>query len=59
MLYGERKWSENEVSEGVLEQLIERASISSYGRANDRRHFTARASASSIVPPYNVVMDIQ
>jgi uncharacterized protein len=40
MLYGECKWSENEVSEGVLERLIERASITSYGRGNDRRHFT-------------------
>lgn len=43
MLFGECKWSEKEVGEGVLDRLAERADLTSYGRGNDRRHFVLYA----------------
>lgn len=39
MVYGECKWSDKDVGEGVLDRLIERATLTTYGRGNDRRHF--------------------
>lgn len=43
MLYGECKWSENEIGEGTLDKLVERAERTSYGRGNDRRYFALYA----------------
>jgi hypothetical protein len=43
MLYGECKWSDNDVGEGVLDRLIERAELTAYGRGNARRHFVLYA----------------
>ncbi len=39
MLYGECKWWRNPVGENVLDELIQRASRTEYGRGNSRRHF--------------------
>jgi hypothetical protein len=43
MLYGECKWSQNEIGEGVLDMLIDRANKTAYGRGEDRRHFALYA----------------
>jgi AAA+ ATPase superfamily predicted ATPase len=43
MLYGECKWQREEVREGVLDMLVERASRTSYGRGVERRHFVLYA----------------
>jgi uncharacterized protein len=43
MLYGECKWSRNEIGEGVLETLIDRAQKTSYGHGVDQRHFALYA----------------
>jgi AAA+ ATPase superfamily predicted ATPase len=39
MIYGECKWWKDPVGENVLDQLIERASLTSYGRDNPNRQF--------------------
>jgi AAA+ ATPase superfamily predicted ATPase len=39
MIYGECKWWKDPVGENVLDQLIERASLTSYGRDNPKRQF--------------------
>jgi AAA+ ATPase superfamily predicted ATPase len=43
MLYGECKWWGDLVGENVLDELIERASRTDYGRGNDRRQFVLYA----------------
>jgi hypothetical protein len=43
MLYGECKWSEGKIGEGILDKLIERAERTAYGRGNDRRYFALYA----------------
>ncbi len=39
MVYGECKWWRDPVGENILDQLIERASLTSYGRDNPKRQF--------------------
>jgi AAA+ ATPase superfamily predicted ATPase len=39
MIYGECKWWKDPVGENVLDQLIDRASLTSYGRDNPKRQF--------------------
>jgi uncharacterized protein len=39
MIYGECKWWKDPVGENILDQLIERASLTSYGRDNPKRQF--------------------
>jgi AAA+ ATPase superfamily predicted ATPase len=39
MIYGECKWWRDPVGENILDQLIERASLTSYGRDNPKRQF--------------------
>ena len=39
MIYGECKWWKDPVGENVLDQLIERASLTSYGRDDPKRQF--------------------
>jgi AAA+ ATPase superfamily predicted ATPase len=39
MIYGECKWWKDPVGENILDQLIERASRTSYGRDNPKRQF--------------------
>jgi uncharacterized protein len=43
VLYGECRWSKNEVGEGVLDTLIDLAQKTSYGRGADERHFVLYA----------------
>lgn len=43
MLYGECKWWSTPVGENVLDELIERASTTEFGRDNDRRQFVLYA----------------
>jgi uncharacterized protein len=43
MLYGECRWWRDLVGENVLDELIERASRTDYGRGNDRRQFVLYA----------------
>jgi uncharacterized protein len=43
MLYGECKWWATPVGENVLEELIERASRTNFGRGNERRQFVLYA----------------
>ncbi|HZV04733.1 MAG TPA: ATP-binding protein [Gemmataceae bacterium] len=43
MLFGECKWSDSEIGEGVLEKLIERSALTSYGRGEERRYFALYA----------------
>jgi AAA+ ATPase superfamily predicted ATPase len=43
MLYGECKWWRDLVGENVLDELIERASRTHYGRGNDRRQYVLYA----------------
>ena len=43
MLYGECKWWAKPVGENVLDELIERASRTEFGRGNDRRQFVLYA----------------
>jgi uncharacterized protein len=43
MLFGECKWSQNEVGEGVLDMLIERAGKAAYGRGEGRRYYALYA----------------
>ena len=43
MLYGECKWWAEPVGENVLDELIERASRTEFGRGNDRRQFVLYA----------------
>jgi AAA+ ATPase superfamily predicted ATPase len=45
MLYGECKWWGDLVGENVLDELIERAARTDYGRGNDRRHFVLYTKA--------------
>jgi len=44
IVYGECKWSDRDVGEGVLDRLIERAALTTYGRGNDRRYFVLYTS---------------
>jgi uncharacterized protein len=39
MIYGECKWWKDPVGENILDQLIERASLTEYGRDNPKRQF--------------------
>jgi uncharacterized protein len=39
MIYGECKWWKDLVGENILDQLIERASLTDYGRDNPKRQF--------------------
>jgi AAA+ ATPase superfamily predicted ATPase len=39
MIYGECKWWKDPVGENVLDQLVERASLTSYGRDNPKRQY--------------------
>lgn len=39
MIYGECKWWKDPVGENILDQLIERASLTSYGQGNTKRQF--------------------
>jgi AAA+ ATPase superfamily predicted ATPase len=43
VLYGECKWSQTEIGEGVLDTLIERAGKAAYGRGEDRRFYALYA----------------
>lgn len=43
VLYGECKWSRNEVGEGVLDTLLGRAERTSYGRGATQRYFALYA----------------
>lgn len=43
MLYGECKWWRSAVGENVLDELMERASRTEFGRGNDRRQFVLYA----------------
>jgi uncharacterized protein len=43
MLYGECKWWEGLVGESVLDELIERAARTEYGRGNEKRYFVLYA----------------
>jgi uncharacterized protein len=39
VLYGECKWTRDRIGEGVLDKLIERATLTRYGQDSERRHF--------------------
>ena len=39
MLYGECKWTRDRIGEGILDTLIERAGLTSYGQGIEARHF--------------------
>jgi hypothetical protein len=43
VLYGECKWSQTEIGEGVLDTLIARAGKAAYGRGEDRRFYALYA----------------
>lgn len=43
MLYGECKWAQAEIGEGVLDTLLERAKKATYGRGESRRYFALYA----------------
>jgi hypothetical protein len=43
MLYGECKWWKDLVGENILDELIERASRTDYGRDNQKRQFVLYA----------------
>jgi hypothetical protein len=45
MIYGECKWWRDLVGENILDQLIERASLTSYGRDNPKRQFIMYSGA--------------
>jgi uncharacterized protein len=45
MLYGECKWWKELVGENVLDELIERATRTEYGRGNARRYFVLYAKS--------------
>ena len=43
VLYGECKWAQTEIGEGVLDTLLDRAGKAAYGRGEVRRHYALYA----------------